>query len=286
MLRVCPLMFLLLIPVTAAAEEWMGLDDSPPVLLSLDAGRDEAGNDNQAFGLLAPLGESSGLQFAYNTTRLDDGKQRFDNRTLATQVWFELNTLLEIDLQHFFEGNTDELEQQTLGLGLSLRQGNWRIRVHLEHGELLIYTRDEINDPLGRIPGRIESDVDVFGLSLGSDGDSWYWQAGYRRFDYERDLGRIERSDFAQFVVKASALAHSSLLISEEATLILGHADFDDDYWLYYARERSVLDERYYDSLAFGWEHWPSAEFGFLVGANYGSEAEDLGLSLGLRWVL
>ena len=264
----------------------MGLEDSRPVLLALDAGRDEVGNDNQAFGLLAPLGESSWAQFAYSTTQLDDGVQRFDNRTLATQIWFELNAMVEIDLQHFFEGNTDELEQQTLGLGISLRRGDWRIRVHLEQGELLIFTRDEINDVLGGIPEKIETDVDVLGLSIGSGSDAWYWQAAYRSFDYERDLGRIERSDFAQFVVKASALAHSSLLISEEVSLLLGHADFDDDYSLSYARERSVLDERYYDSLAFGWERWTSEDFGFLLGANYGAEAEDLGLSLGLRWVL
>ncbi len=286
MRRLYPLVLLLLPASAFATDEWMGLDDSAPILLALDLGRDEAGNDTQALGLLAPLTEVAGLQFAYGNTQLDDGEQQFDNRTLVSQIWYELNTLLEVDLQHFFEGNRDELELETLGLGLSLRRGNWRIRVHLERGELLIFTRDEVNDVLGRIPERIESDVDVLGLSLGSGAGPWYWQAGYRQFDYEIDLGRLERSDFAQFVVKASALAHSSLLISEEMTLLLGHADFDDDYSLYYARERSALDERYYDSLSFAWERWTRDDFGFLLGADYGAESEDLGLSLGLRWVL
>lgn len=282
----CCLLLLLLSSVPVLAEEWMGLDESTPVLIALDLGRDEIGNDTRGLGLLLPLGETNGLQASYSTTDLDDGEQSFDNRRLVTQVWVELKSMIELDLQYFFEGNTDELELETLGIGLSLRQGDWRFRVHLEQGELLIFTRDEINDFLTRIPERIDGDVDVFGVEVGSSATYWYWQGAWRRYDYERDLTRLDTSNFAQFVVEASALAHSSLLISEALSLLVGRADLDDDYTLYYSRERSALDERYYDSLAFGWEHWATPEFGFQLGANYGLESAEAGFSLGLRWVL
>jgi len=270
-----------------AAEEWLGLEQEPPVLVGIELGRDEEEDSTGAFMLGLPLGNSAGYYGYYSNTQLSDAGQEFDSLALATTVWFQLSELVDIELLHFFEGNDGELEKETLGIALGLSQGNWDFRLQLDDGELLIFTRDDVTDFLSAfIPDRFDSDISGYGLTLGWQADPWYWQASYQRFDYESDLSPLDRSRFAQFVVKSSALAQSSLLISESTSLLVGHTDYDNDYSILIYQDQSAIDRSRAETLALSWQHWTNLRFGYLLVASMPVPADNIGLTLGLRWVL
>ncbi len=274
--------------VGTGADDWIGLDQRPPLILGADFGEDEAGDSYRALMLDLPLGGDAGFYGYYGETELSDDEQTFDSLSLVSALWYRLNELVEVELQHFFEGNDGELEKETLGLALGLSQGRWRIRVQLEQGELLLFTRDNDSDFFDRfVPERFDTDVSAIAVALGWQDAGWYWRASYQRIDYERDLGALGRSRFAQFVVKASALAQSSLLISQTGSLLLGYADLEDDYSLQLLQDRSAIDGSYDESLVLGWQRWVSPRFAFLLAAATPLPAADgVGTTLGLRWLL
>lgn len=270
-----------------AADEWLGLEQEQPALIGFDLGHDEEQDSTWAFTLGLPLGDNAGYYGYYSNTRLSDAGQEFDSLALATTIWFQLSELVDIELRHFFEGNDRELEKETLGIALGLSQGNWDFRVQLDAGELLIFTRNDVTDFLNTfIPDRFISDVSGYGLALGWQADPWYWQASFQRFDYKRDLTPLGRSRFAQFIVKSSALAQSALLISESVSLLVGHANYDNDYSILVYQDQSAIDRSRAETLALSWQHWANQRFGYLLVASMPVSADSVGLTLGLRWVL
>jgi hypothetical protein len=271
-----------------AADDWIGLDDEPSILIGFEFGEDEAEDSTRALSLDFPIGGSAGIYGYYSETELSDLEQEFDSLVLATTVWYQLSQLVDIELQHFFEGDYGELEKETLGLTLGLSQGGWNFRLQIEEGDTIFFTR-AVDRDLGdtTIPDRFDSEVSGIGISLGRQIGAWYWQAGYQRYDYERDLTLFERSLVLQFIVTSSALAQTSLLISQQASLLLGHADLDNDYSILLYQDRSAIDESYEETLMLSWQHWASQRFGYLLAASMPLPAEDrLGLTLGLRWAL
>ena len=270
-----------------ASDEWLGMEPEQPILIGFDLGRDEVEDLSAAFVLSLPLGNSAGYYGYYGNTELSDDGQEFDSLTLATVIWFELSELIELEVQHFFEGNTDELEKETLGLSLALTRGDWNFRVQLEDGDLLIFTNDEIRDFLNRsVPDRFNSDVSAYALALGRQADPWYWQISYQQFDYEEDLTPLSRSPFAQFIFKSSALTQSSLLISRSTSLLLGHADYDNDYSISIYQDKSAIDDSKEESLLLSWQHWANQQLGYLFAASIPVPGDSIGVTLGLRWVL
>jgi len=270
------------------AEDWIGLEQNPPVLLGADLGEDEIGDSYRALLLDLPLTDSAGFYGYYSETELSDADQSFDSLALVSALWLQLNQLVEIEMQHFFEGNEGELEKETLALALGLDQGQWNFRVQLETGEALFFTRDNDSDFFDRfVPDRFSTDVSAVTVSLGRRHASWYWQASYQRIDYEKDLGALDQSLFARFVVKASTLAQSSLLVAQNATLLLGYTDLENDYSVQVSQNQSAIDQTYEDTLLLSWQHWISRRFGYELGAATTLPGEDdTGLTLGLRWML
>ena len=287
-LNIMLLVFTLASGSCLAAEEWIGLDHEQPVLIGIDLGEDEFEDSSRALLLSMPVGDRMGYYGYYNETELSDLEQEFDSLTLVTAIWFELSQLVELEVQYFFEGNHGELEKETLGLALALDQGKWNFRVELEEGETLFFTRDiDSNFFDSLVPDSYASDVSGSGVSLGWRDDPWYWQASYQRYDYEKDLSVLSRSAFARFIVKSSTLAQSSLLISQNASLLLGHADYDNDYSLQISQTQSAIDESYAETLMLSWQHWASQRFGYLLAAAAALPLDDsVGLTLGLRWML
>lgn len=279
---------LLLVPVKyATADEWMGLDDAPAIDLGLDVAIEDDGDLSGGIGFSLPLGQRAGFAGDYRNSELSDDEETFDSLALASAIWFELTDLVDIEALHFFEGNEGELEKETLGLALGLARGDWQFRVQLEEGELLIFTREDLTDFLATfVPDRFSTDVSGYALMLGWQRGAWYWQASRWRYDYEDDLSGLERSDFAQFIVKTSALAHSSLLVSRIDSLLVGRLDADNDYSLLLSRDRSAIDDSHSDSLTLTWQHWPDPNLGLSVAATIPGESELSGFSLGLQWVL
>lgn len=281
-------LFILLPGALAAAEDWIGLEEEDlPILIGLDLGQDEAGDSNAAISVSLPLGQNAGYDGYYSSTQLSDDDQEFDSLVLASSVWFQLTELLGLEVQHFFEGNESELEKETLGIALDLTQGAWNFRLQLDDGELLIFTRDDATDFLNSlIPDRLESDVSAYRLALGWQAEQWYWQTSYQEFDYDADLTRLDQSRFLQFVIKPSALAQSSLLIERNTSLLVGHADLDDDFSVLISQDRSAIDESYDEYLVLNWQRWASKNFGYLLAASFPLPADEIGLTLGLRWLL
>ena len=271
----------------SASEEWLGLEPEQPILVGFDLGRDEVEDLSAAFVLSLPLGNGAGYYGYYGNTELSDDGQEFDSLTLATVIWLELSELIELEIQHFFEGNTDELEKETLGLSLALSRGDWNFRVQLEDGDLLIFTNNDIGDFLDRfVPDRLDSDVSGYALALGRQVDPWYWQISYQRYDYEEDLTPLGSSLFAQFIFKSSALTHSSLLISRSTSVMLGHADYDNDYSISIYQDKSAIDDSEEESLLLSWQHWTNSQLGYLFAASIPVPGNSIGVTLGLRWVL
>ncbi len=269
------------------AEEWIGLEAQQPAMIGFDLGRNEVEDLSSALFLSLPLGDSAGYYGYYSNTSLSQEDQEFDSLSLATTIWFQLTDLVEGELFYFFEGNEGELEKETLGIGLSLNQGNWNFRVQLDTGELLIFTRDDVSDFLSTmIPDRFDTDIAAFELALGMQVDAWYWQASYRRYDYERDLSGLDRSSFAQFIVSSAALAQSTLLISQDASLLVGRADYSNDYSVLISQNRSAIDRSYDETLMLSWQHWPSRSLGYMLSASMPLPVDSVGLTLGLRWVI
>lgn len=287
-LNIMILFFVLYPGCCLATDDWIGLDDQQPILIGIDLGEDEFEDSSQALLLNLPLGERIGYYGYYNQTELTDQDQEFDSLTLLTAVWFQLSQLIDIEVEYFFEGNEGELEKETLGLALALDQGDWSFRVQFEDGETLFFTREVDTDFFDRfVPDSYATDVSGYGLSLGRQVDPWYWQASYRRYDYEKDLSALSRSEFARFIVKSSTLAQSSLLISQYASLMVGHADFDNDYSLQISQDQSAIDESYNETLMLSWQHWSSQRFGYLLAAAAALPLDDsVGVTLGLRWIL
>lgn len=271
----------------AAAEEWLGLGDVNPGYLGLEINVEDSGDLAAAAGFALPLGPTSGFEGNYGVTEFSDGEDEFDNLLLASRVWLELTTMLDLELMHWFEGNDDELEKETLGIGFNLRQGEWYLRVHYEDGDLLIFTRDDLFDFLpNRLPDRLETDVSAYGLRFGWQGVDWYWEAARQRYDYADDLSALGQSAFAQFIVKSSALAHSSLLVSEYTALLVGRSDQDNDYSILLWHDRAAIDDLTSDSMTLSWQHWAGANFGYLLAISLPGDDEVVGLTLGLRWVI
>jgi hypothetical protein len=270
-----------------AADEWLGLESKPVTLIGLDLTQQDIGYQSQMVSLGLPIGYDAGFQGQLSNSNISGGQQEFDSRTLAVLIWFQLNDLIDIEAQYLFEGDDDELEKETLAIALGLNVGNWELRIHLEQGKLLIFTRDEVADFINNIiPDRLESEVDVLGLSVGWQNRPWYWRANHQQFDYEFDLTRLNGSRFAQFVISASALAQSSLLISESSSLLVGHTDFDNDYSIAYSQDKSAINESSGETLVLSWQHWANDNVGYLLAASRPEESDDIGLTLGLRWVL
>ena len=283
------ILFFMLVPgYCLATEDWIGLDDRQPILIGIDLGEDEVEDSSRALLLSLPLGDRMGYYGYYNETELTDVDQEFDSLNLVTAVWFQLSQLVDIEVQYFFEGNEGELEKETLGLALALDQGEWNFRVQFEDGETLFFTREVDTDFFDRlVPDSYATDVSGYGLSLGWQSDPWYWQASYQRYDYEKDLSVLSRSEFARFIVKSSTLAQSSLLISQNASLLLGHADFNNDYSLQISQDQSAIDESYGETLMLSWQHWASRRFGYSFAAASALPLDDsVGVTLGLRWML
>lgn len=271
-----------------ATDDWIGLDDEQPILIGIDLGEDEVEDSSRALLLSLPLGDRMGYYGYYNETELTDLDQEFDSLALVTAIWFQLSQLVEIEVQYFFEGNEDELEKETLGLALALNQGEWNFRLQFEEGETLFFTRDIDTDFFDSfVPDSFATDVSGFGASLGWQGDPWYWQASYQRYDYDEDLSALSRSAFARFIVKSSTLAQSSLLILQNSSLLLGHTDFENDYSLQISQDQSAIDESYGETLMLSWQHWASRRFGYLLTAATALPLDDsVGITLGLRWML
>ncbi len=271
----------------AAAEEWIGLDAVDPGYLGLEVSVEDSGEFGAAAGLGLPLGPASGFQGDYATSELSDGEDEFDNLLLASRVWLELSTMLDLELMHFFEGNDDELEKETLGIGFNLRRGDWHARLHFEDGDLLVFTRDEISDFLPvSLPDRFETDVSGYGLRIGWQDLDWYWEVARQRYDYADDLSVLGESVFAQFIVKSSALAHSSLLVSEYTFLLVGRGDPNNDYSILLWHDHAAIDDSSNDTMTLSWQHWADDKLGYLLAISVPGDDEDIGLRLGLRWVI
>jgi hypothetical protein len=281
---------LLLLPLlageTLAAEDWIGFEEVPPLQAGFDLAVEDGGDLSGGFNLRLALGDSAGIYGDYHVSELSDEEEEFERLALVTALWFQLSELVDLEVSYFFEGNMDELEKETLGLALGFNRGNWNFQLQLEDGELHLFTRGELGDIVSEvIPEQIDSDLDGFGLRLGWQQRSWYWQASHQRFDYERDLSPLDTNAFVQFIVKSGVLAQSSLLISKYTTFVVGHADFENDYSLLLVQEQSAIDDIYSDSLMVSWRHWTSPNLGYLIAASF-SESEDAGLTLGLQWVM
>ena len=270
-----------------ASDDWLGLEPEQPILIGFDLGQDEVEDLSAAFVLSLPLGNSAGYYGYYGNTQLSDDGQEFDSLSLATVIWLELSELLELEVQHFFEGNSDELEKETLGLSLALSRGDWNFRVQLEDGDLLIFTNDDIRDFFDTfVPDRFDSAVTGYTLAMGRQVDPWYWQISYQRYDYEEDLTPLSSSLFAQFIFKSSALTQSSLLISRSTSVLLGHADYDNDYSISIYQDKSAIDDSEEESLLLSWQHWANQQLGYLFVASIPLPGDSIGVTLGLRWVL
>ena len=281
---------LLLLPLLAgeklAAEDWIGFEEVPPLQAGFDLAVEDGGDLNGGFNLQLALGDSAGIYGDYRVSELSDEEEEFERLALATALWFQLSELVDLEVSYFFEGNMDELEKETLGLALGFNRGNWNFQLQLEDGELHLFTRGELGDIVSRvIPEQINSDLDSYGLRLGWQQQSWYWQASHQRFDYESDLSPLDTNAFVQFIVKSGVLVQSSLLISKYTTFVVGHADFENDYSLLLAQEQSAIDDIYSDILMVSWRHWTSPNLGYLIAASF-PESGDAGLTLGLQWVM
>lgn len=271
----------------AFADEWLGLDDLNPAYLGLEVSVENSGDLGAAAGFTIPLGPAAGFDGDYSLSEFSDGEDEFENLLLVSRVWLELSAMLELELFHAFEGNDDELEKETLGIGFKWQRNDWYVRVHYEDGDLLIFTRDDLLDFLSdRLPDRFETDVSAQGLRFGWQGLEWYWEAARQRYDYADDLSSLGESAFAQFIVKSSALAHGSLLVSEYTFLLVGRGDPYNDYSILLWHDRAAIDDLANDTMTLSWQHWARDNLGYLLAISVPGENEDIGLTLGLRWVM
>ena len=272
----------------AGAEDWIGLDQAPPLMLGADAGQDSNGDPMLSLLIDAPLAERAGFAGYYSTTEISDGEQRFDSHAFVSSIWLQVNALLDIELTHFFDGNSGELEREALGLTLGLDFGEWRLGIEFSDGETQIFTRDIGFERIdSRVPDFIDSDVDGLGVTFASQGLGTYWRLAYQTFDYQRDLSPLTDSPLLQQVVSSAALAQSGLLVAEQASLQLGHADLDDDFSLVVASDRSAIDDERAEALGLSWLRWGEGNLGYRLSASMPLPIEDdIGWSLGLRWIL
>lgn len=282
---------LLLLPIfladSFAAEDWLGLEDYPLFSLGAELSSDQAGNLAAALDPGLALNDRARIHGRYQIYQLSDDHEEFESLSLATTLWMQVSQSTEVEIGHFFEGNFDQLEKESLGLALGFSQGNWNIRFEFEEGDLLIFTRNDLGNVFDRaIPDRIDSELSSYAVSLGWQKQQWYWQASHKRYDYEVDLSRLNNSSLIQLIVKSAALAQTSLLISENTAIIIGHADYDDDYSIWLLQDRSAIDHLVNNSLVLNWQHWGGENLAYLLTASFPGQSEALGLSLGLRWVM
>lgn len=283
---------LLMLPVLLAggvlqAEEWLGLNDNPQLLLLADISVADNGDLSGGINADAPIGAKAGFRVDYRHYELSDDVESFDSLDLATALWIELSELVDVEVGYFFEGNEEELEKETLGLALDFNRGNWNLRLQFEEGELLVFTRDGLGVVRDRlIPERLESDLSSNGVILDWQGDAWYWQLSHSRYDYEASLSNLGNNALTQFIVKSAALAQSSLLVSKRTSVVVGHADYFNDYAIQMSRDQSAIDDLHSNSLVMNWQHWLSSNIALNMAAIFPGESEFVGASLGLRWVM
>lgn len=269
-----------------AADDWIGLEQQSPLSASADLAIEDNGDMNGGVNLELALGDRVRLSGDYHVYELSDEDEDLLNLALVTALWLELTELIDVEINYFFEGDIDELEKDSLGLALGFNHGNWNLRIEASDGELRLFTRDDLRDVrIPAIPERIDTDLVGYGLRLGWQQYNWHWQVFHQRYDYDRDLSPLASSNFAQFIVKSSALAQSSLLISKYTGLGAGYSDFEDDYSFLLLQDQSAIDDMHTDTLVLSWQHWAGRHVGYLLDASF-PESEAAGLMLGLRWVM
>lgn len=203
---------------SANAEEWMGLEPQAQTIIGLEQSFDKQNNHEFSLNLSSSLGEHFWLDLAHSQYDIEDQSNTFQSKQYSGQISWLVNNTTELRLAYQFDGEKDVLEVNQTQYQFIYKPYPWTIALHYYQGDVGIYTRDNL-PLLSTVPDSLLSDFSTTGVELAWWFDDFTLSFKQLDYDFEKDLSLIASRPRLQQIIKAEALIHSALLITQNQTL-------------------------------------------------------------------
>ena len=277
-------MLSLLTTSTALAEEWIGLDDEPPMIIGFQYSEEEQGNRSKLVYLSLPVASTNSLDVNYSQTTLIDEDNRFDSDSLYAGINVEIDEVFAISLNYQFQGQRNELEIDRFGFQLIVNPFPFSAQLGYSFGEVLIFTQQDIF-PNANIPENIQSDMDVLEVQVGWLFDRFGFNVSHRNYDYQKKLSALGSRPLFQLLVKPGVLVQAGLLLAEQTDLSLQYPLEQRSLAWHWSSSRSEIDDSRVHSLQMDWIEYLTEQTGLLISVGR-SDDFNWFLGLGLEWNL
>jgi hypothetical protein len=274
----------LLTASTVLAEEWIGLDDEPPMIIGFQYSEEEQGDHSRLVYLSVPVASTNSLDVNYSQTTLIDEDIRFDSDSLYAGINVEIDELFAISLNYQFQGRRNELEIERYGFQLIENPYPFSAQLGYSFGEVLIFTQQDIF-PNANIPENIQSDMDVLEVQLGWWFDRFGINISHRNYEYQKQLSALGSRPLFQLLVKPGVLVQTGLLLAEQTDLSLQFPLEQRSLILYWSSSRSEVDDSRAHSLQMDWTEYLTEQTGLLISVGRFDDS-NWHLGLGLEWIL
>lgn len=277
-------MLSLLTTSTALAEEWIGLNDEPPMIIGFQYSEEEQGNRSKLVYLSLPVASTNSLDVNYSQTTLIDEDTRFDSDSLYAGINVEIDEVFAISLNYQFQGQRNELEIDRYGFQLIVNPFPFSAQLGYSFGEVLIFTQQDIF-PNANIPENIQSDMDVLEVQVGWLFDRFGFNVSHRNYDYQKKLSALGSRPLFQLLVKPGVLVQAGLLLAEQTDLSLQYPLEQRSLAWHWSSSRSEIDDSRVHSLQMDWIEYLTEQTGLLISLGR-SDDFNWFLGLGLEWNL
>ena len=277
-------MLSLLTTSTALAEEWIGLNDEPPMIIGFQYSEEEQGNRSKLVYLSLPVASTNSLDVNYSQTTLIDEDNRFDSDSLYAGINVEIDEVFAISLNYQFQGQRNELEIDRFGFQLIVNPFPFSAQLGYSFGEVLIFTQQDIF-PNANIPENIQSDMDVLEVQVGWLFDRFGFNVSHRNYDYQKKLSALGSRPLFQLLVKPGVLVQAGLLLAEQTDLSLQYPLEQRSLAWHWSSSRSEIDDSRVHSLQMDWIEYLTEQTGLLISVGR-SDDFNWFLGLGLEWNL
>ena len=275
-------MLSLLTTSTVLAEEWIGLDDEPPMIIGFQYSEEEQGDRGRLFYLSLPVASTNSLDINYSQTTLIDDDIDFDSDSLYAGLNVEIDEVFAISLNYQFQGQRDELEIDRYGFQLVLNPYPFSAQLGYSFGEVLLFTQQDLF-PGADIPEKVQSDMDVLEVQVGWWFDSLGFNVSYRNYDYQKQVSALGSRPLFQLLVKPGVLAQAGLLLAEQTDLSMQYPLDQRSLAWHWSSSRSEIDDSRVRSLQMDWIEYLTEQTGLLISVGR-SDDSNWYLGLGLEW--
>jgi hypothetical protein len=264
-------------------DSWLELGAPAPVIASLRFGASEGDDQWLAADLSLPLSERARLGLSWSRNRIDTAHGRFDSNDLEGRLDWQLDPAFSLLAAWRFQGQKQELEIEQYRLGLGWNAANWHAALSFGSGRVSVYPRDDLPPRLDIGPR--STDLSLWRLELGYQGDNLGGFASLEQLRYDDDLSALGRLSLLRYVVAPGALINSDLLLQRQLALGLYGQHQAWGWTLQWTDSRDEVDELQTRSLLLDLRRPLAGHSDLLLGLGHTLDSDQpWSLSIGLEW--